>query len=296
MSMNRIQKRLERSAKLWEGYAASRVSFGETLTGILAEYAEVTDWRGARVLDVGCGGGQIARAFATHGACVTGIEVNYEKAAAVARRSLPHGSAQSLRALAADAHRLPFGDHAFDLVILADVLEHVRKPAMVVQEVARVLRPGGMLYASMPNRYSLLNLISDPHYQVPAVGLMPRWMAAWYVVKLLRITDGYRTEKYFSHSEIIKLLERSGMPCEELKGQYERRIRCGDMSKSPSRQWITWVLQFRIVRRFALYAARTTWFRYFIQPGWEFVALKSEARRAASKEFANVSKANPSRS
>jgi len=291
--MNRIQKRRERSARLWEGYAASRVSFGEALTRILAAHAGVTDWRGASILDVGCGGGQIARAFATNGARVIGFEVNYEKAADVARGSVGYGSTGSLRALAADAHRLPFVDHAFDLVILADVLEHVKKPAIVAQEVARVLRPGGMLYASLPNRYSILNLISDPHYQVPAVGLMPRWMAAWYVVKLLRITDGYRTEKYFSHSEIVRLLERSGMPCEELKGQYERRIHCGDMSKAPSRQWITWMLQFPRVRRFALYSARTTWFRYFIQPGWEFIALKSEAFRAESNQMQKHKTVNP---
>ncbi len=272
--MNRVEKRLERSAKLWDGYAVSRVSFGETLTGILATHAGVADWHDARVLDVGCGGGQIAQAFASGGARVIGFEVNYEKAADVARRSIMNGLTGSLRALAADAHQLPFEDNSFDLVILSDVLEHVKKPGIVVQEVDRVLRPGGLLYASMPNRYSILNLISDPHYQVPGVGLMPRWMAAWYVVKLLRITDGYRTEKYFTQGEVVKLLGGVGMSCQELKGQYERRIRSGEMSKSPSRQWITWLLRFPVMRRFALYSSRTAWFRYFIQPGWEFLGFK----------------------
>jgi 2-polyprenyl-3-methyl-5-hydroxy-6-metoxy-1,4-benzoquinol methylase len=280
--MNRIQKRLERSAKLWDGYAASRTSFGETLTGILATRAGLADWHGARVLDVGCGGGQIAQAFAGQGARVIGFEVNYEKAADVVRGSM-NGLTGSLNALAADAHQLPFADNAFDLVILSDVLEHVKKPAIVVREVDRVLRPGGLLYASLPNRYSILNLISDPHYQVPGVGLMPRWMAAWYVVKLLRITDGYRTEKYFTQGEVVRLLGQVGMPCEELKGQYERRIRSGDTSKSPSRQWITWLLRFPAMRRFALYSTRTAWFRYLIQPGWEFLGFKRNGTRAASE-------------
>jgi 2-polyprenyl-3-methyl-5-hydroxy-6-metoxy-1,4-benzoquinol methylase len=278
--MNKMNRRRERSAALWEAYNTSRVAFGEELARILATQSGFTSWANARVLDVGCGAGQIARAFVAQGAQVTAFEPNHENAVDVKRRLVNEFMDGRLCVLAADGHELPFVDNAFDVVILSDVLEHVKKPERVAQEVARVLRSGGLLYASMPNRYSILNLISDPHYQVPGVGLMPRWMAAWYVVKLLRITDGYRTEKYFTQGEVVKLLGRVGMSCEELKGQYERRIRSGEMSKSPSRQWINWMLQFPAIRQFALYSTRTVWFRYFLQPGWEFLGFKYDGSSA----------------
>jgi 2-polyprenyl-3-methyl-5-hydroxy-6-metoxy-1,4-benzoquinol methylase len=274
--MNNVHRRLERSAKLWEAYGASRIAFGEELAGILAAHAGVADWRGAKVLDVGCGGGQIAQAFAVGGAQVIAFEPNHKNATDVARRLANEVSSGCLCALAADGHQLPFVDNAFDVVILADVLEHVRKPEQVAREVARVLRPSGLLYASMPNRFSILNLLSDPHYQVPGVGLMPRWLAAWYVVKLLRLTDGYRTEKYFSHGEVVNLLRTVGIPSQELGGRYEKRIRSGERSKAPTRRWINWLLESATIREFAIYSAGTGWFRYLVQPGWEFLGFKRD--------------------
>ena len=49
-----------------------------------------------------------------------------------------------------DGHNLPFGDEAFDAVILEAVLEHVLRPDDVVSEARRVLRPGGRIYAAVP--------------------------------------------------------------------------------------------------------------------------------------------------
>ena len=52
--------------------------------------------------------------------------------------------------LVADAHGLPFPDGAFDAVWIQAVLEHVLEPARVVDEIRRVLRPGGLVYAETP--------------------------------------------------------------------------------------------------------------------------------------------------
>lgn len=49
----------------------------------------------------------------------------------------------------ADAHRLPFHDEAFDLVLSMQVLEHLHSPWTAVQEIARVLRPGGQFIGSV---------------------------------------------------------------------------------------------------------------------------------------------------
>lgn len=55
----------------------------------------------------------------------------------------------------ADAAKLPFADSSFDGVFCLEVLEHVPHPAEVVQEIARVLRPGGKAWVSMPFLYPL---------------------------------------------------------------------------------------------------------------------------------------------
>jgi len=68
----------------------------------------------------------------------------------------------------ADAERLPFADGSFDLVSANMVLEHLREPARVFQEVARVLAPGGAFVFVTPNRW---------HPAIAALSLIvaPRW-------------------------------------------------------------------------------------------------------------------------
>lgn len=55
--------------------------------------------------------------------------------------------------VAADAHRLPFRDGVFDVVVLAEILEHLTRPEAAVAEVRRVLRPGGRAVVTVPFAY-----------------------------------------------------------------------------------------------------------------------------------------------
>jgi len=94
----------------------------------------------AKLLDVGCGTGWLAEHFSDY----TGIDGSPEAVAAAQSkgRSITQGDVNE---------PLPFEDASFDGVVLKDLLEHVDDPVAVVLEVHRVLRPGGLVFASSPD-------------------------------------------------------------------------------------------------------------------------------------------------
>ena len=102
---------------------------------------------GRRFLDVGCGLGDDAAAMAglvTPGGAVVGV--NGSRAMIEAARGR-HGGVEGLSFEVADAADLPFDDASFDACRIDRVLQHIADPAPVVREMARVLRPGGVLVA-----------------------------------------------------------------------------------------------------------------------------------------------------
>lgn len=97
-----------------------------------------------RVLDVGCGRGLLLRAFRERGWKVEGTELS-ESAASFARDVL------DIPVKVAPAVALPWPDQTFDAVLMWHVLEHLPDPSAALREAARVLQPGGVIFAGAPN-------------------------------------------------------------------------------------------------------------------------------------------------
>jgi ubiquinone/menaquinone biosynthesis C-methylase UbiE len=93
-----------------------------------------------RALDVGCGTGALAYALAPHVGEVVGVDES--EAYVEAARS---GAPANCTFMVGDATALPFPYGDFDLVGCLRVLHHVRRPELVVSELARVARPGGSI-------------------------------------------------------------------------------------------------------------------------------------------------------
>ncbi len=100
---------------------------------------------GARVLDLGCGIGTYVRHIAEVAALAAGVDID--------RARVARGAASGVSNLSlAVAESLPFRDGAFDVVLLNEVIEHVRDDRATLREALRVVRPGGQVVVFAPNR------------------------------------------------------------------------------------------------------------------------------------------------
>jgi SAM-dependent methyltransferase len=127
----------------------------------------------------------LTRAYAS-GNEVVGVDVD--------REALDEAAKLGIETVWADVEEpLPFADAAFDVVVAAELLEHVRRPDGLVAEIARVLRPGGTIAGSVPNAYRLKNRLralgGRPIEQDPTHEHLFR------ARDLLRLLDGFESPR-----------------------------------------------------------------------------------------------------
>ena len=164
--------------------------------------AERVTLNGAKVLDVGCGGGILSESMADLGASVMGIDLA-ETSLAVARLHLlesgqevdyRHSSVELL------AEAMP---GQFDVVTCMEMLEHVPDPGSAISACARLVKPGGSLFFSTINR--------NPKAYLMAV------LGAEYLLRLLPAgTHDY--SKFIKPSELAGWCRDASLVVEELTG------------------------------------------------------------------------------
>lgn len=176
----------------------SRTHKAEKILAVLTDYVSCDEMGTWQCLDVGSSGGVIAGFLGTHVRQVVGIDPD----AKAIRFAQQHSRRSNVAFALGSACRVPFSKELFDLVICNHVYEHVPNTQALVDEVFRVLRPGGLCYLACTNKYWLL----EPHYRLPFLSWMPKPAADLY----LRLTRRGRkyTEQLLSRSQILRLLDR----------------------------------------------------------------------------------------
>ena len=153
---------------------------------------------GHDVLDVGCADGDVGRLLQETGNRVSGLDRDAE-AAEKARADLE-------RVVVADLDTSSLLDHfeaaSFDVVVLADVLEHLREPERALREATELLRDGGRLVLSVPN---------VAHGALRLALLQGRW--SYTETGLLDRTHLH----FFTRSSLLQLLEGVGLAVDDLR-------------------------------------------------------------------------------
>jgi SAM-dependent methyltransferase len=176
----------------------------------------------AMMLDVGSGAGGFVAACLQLGYRAFGVEP--DRIGAGARLTSIQIAARRVSSnvfLCAVGEALPFSDHAFDLVTLNQVVEHVPDQLAVLREACRVLRPGGALYVACPNYLRFY----EPHYKVVWLPLLPKFLGRFYLRLRGRNPVMLRDLYYTTNYRLRKWLEAMGDEFEVLDLHQEQFIR-----------------------------------------------------------------------
>ncbi|MGQ9547774.1 MAG: class I SAM-dependent methyltransferase [Roseiflexus sp.] len=138
-------------------------------------------------LDVGCSSGMITSALASLFSTTVGLEYD-----TVALRAVDEASRARVQFVRGDAMNLPFDNDVIDVIICAQVYEHVPDDERMFEEIYRVLKPGGAVFFSGPNWLFPI----EPHYFLPFLHWLPDRLASFYLRMSRRGTRYYERSRH----------------------------------------------------------------------------------------------------
>lgn len=152
------------------------------VVAILEDFLGQTDL--LSILDVSCSTGIISHYFSKHFRKVTGIDID-EKAVSFA---ISNNSDSDIEFHVMDALNTTFPDNSFDVVVCNQMYEHVPDAGKLMEEIYRILVPGGVCYFGATNRLKVI----ETHYgRLPFLSYFPKPLANLYLKAIGRGTYYY---------------------------------------------------------------------------------------------------------
>jgi 2-polyprenyl-3-methyl-5-hydroxy-6-metoxy-1,4-benzoquinol methylase len=146
------------------------------------------DIAGSRLLDAGCGTGHFSRAAGQRGALVTAMDLGGNLLRRVGQKCRSDRIIGSIT----DA---PFEDDSFDCIICSEVIEHTESPEMAIRELYRILKKGGTLALTVPNRIWKLSCIVANVLRIRAYEGFENWQG-YFQLKGVLEQNGFVVERY----------------------------------------------------------------------------------------------------
>ena len=156
---------------------------------------QLSQLKGSKVVDIGCGGGILTESMAMAGAVVTGIDMAEGPLAVARLHQLESGAAVDYRQATAEEIAATEA-RQYDIVTCLEMLEHVPSPAQVIRSMHTLLRPGGSAFFSTINR-------SPKAFMFAIVG-------AEYLLKLLP-AGTHEYQKFIRPSELDEWARNAGL-------------------------------------------------------------------------------------
>lgn len=164
---------------------------------------------GSPVLDVGCGAGRTAIAMAGSGYRVQAIDTVEAMVAATSQLAAERSLQTYVSASVGDAHDLHFADGIFSIVVGMGVVPYLHSPRRALQEIARVLKPGGYCILSADNRWRL-NYWLDPLCFPPLAPVRWKLRSALQGLHCLPPRTDFRARAY-SRRQFDSFLQEAGL-------------------------------------------------------------------------------------
>ncbi len=163
-----------------------------------------------RVLEVGSGAHGLIFGFGNK------FKVGIDPLAVDYRRLFPAWQ-QNAQTIAAIGEKLPFADASFDIVLSDNVIDHAENPIKIVEELARMLKPEGLLYFTVNIHHPIYSLASDAHGWWNALGI--RYEISPFADHTIHFTEN-RIKKVFARLPFQVLEENSSV--EQIKTIYRQ--------------------------------------------------------------------------
>ena len=176
---------------------ASRQRKAIKILQVLKEFWGRERLTGLLCLDMGCSVGVVSDVLARDGAQVIGLDIDED---ALTQRASPRELAFGF--VVGDVDAAPFPDGSFDIIVCAQVYEHAPDLSLLVEEIARLLKTGGVCFFSGPNRWAIM----EEHYAISFLSWLPRRWADWIVRRSGRGTEYYEQPR--SAQELRRALQR----------------------------------------------------------------------------------------